>query len=128
MNLSTRPLDLSQSPVVEDVCTDHTLKVVVYERQLPHLMIDKSDIRNRSSLQPAFKGLESRFRDVQSHNLKSLFAKKHGVTTCPATEVENFSRAFTFQVLREIHYGCDGWRSILPSSFSPDNLTRMCFV
>src|SRR5712692_867103 len=85
INLSSRLLDLCELPVVENVYTDHPVKIIVYERQLQHVMPDKSDIVDGSSFQSTFKNREGCFRDVESLNLKTSLAEKYGMTTCPAT-------------------------------------------
>ena len=66
--------------MVEDVSTDDAIKVAVYEWEIPHLMLDKSDASNRAGFQPIVKSLEGRFRNVKSNHPKSLFAKKYGMT------------------------------------------------
>src|SRR6266702_5743457 len=103
MNLSGRLSDLYELSVVENVCADHTVKVIVYERQLRHFMIDKSDVIDGSSFQSSLKRFEGCFRNVESHNLEASLAEKYGMTTCPTAEVQNSLCAFTFQIVCEIH-------------------------
>jgi hypothetical protein len=86
MNFSGRLLDLHQPAVVENVCADHAIKIIVYERKVPHLMLDKGDVVDGSSLQPTFKRLEGCFGNVKGYNLKALFAEKYGMTTCPSAK------------------------------------------
>jgi len=82
-------------------------------------VFDENDVSYGSSSQPAVKGPECRFRNVESYYLKSLFAEKYGVTTGPATYVENRLCAFALQVLGELYNFCEWWRCFFPSPFSP---------
>src|SRR6267143_3755324 len=89
MNLFGRPPDLYQLAVVENVCAYHAVKIIVNERKVPHLMLDKSDAVNGSSLQSIFECFERCFGDVKGYNLKAVFAEKYGMTTRPATYIQN---------------------------------------
>src|SRR6266581_4339792 len=79
MNLFGRLLDLRQPAVVENICTNHAVKIIVYERKVPHLMEDRCDVFNGSSLQPIFKRLEGCFGNVKSHDLKTSFTENYGM-------------------------------------------------
>ena len=83
-NLPNYLFDLRDFSMVKDVGADDTIKVAVYERKIPHLVLDKGYGIDRSSFQTAIKGFEGRFRNVKSYYLKSLFAQKYGMTTGPA--------------------------------------------
>src|SRR5229473_6086716 len=114
--------------MMEDVSAYDTIKVAVYEWKIPHLMLDESDVIDRSSFQTAVKGFECCFRNVESYHLKSLFAEKYGMTAGPAAYVEDHRRAFAFQVFGELRNFWEWWRRLFPSPFSPGQLPRMCFL
>src|SRR5256885_3480901 len=119
MKLFGRLLDLRQPAMVEDVCADHAVKIIVYERKLPHLMEDKSDVVNRGSFQSSFECFEGCFGNVKSHDLKTSFTENYGMTTCPATQIQNPLCALTFQSVCEIHNGREWWGGFRPPLFSP---------
>src|SRR6267378_2538200 len=85
VDLFGRLFDLRQLAVVENVCAYHAVKIIVNERKVPHLVLDKSDAVNGSSLQSIFECFERCFGDVKGYNLKALFAEEHGMTTRTAT-------------------------------------------